>query len=275
MGLLDGKIALVTGGADGIGAATVRRLAAEGATVVVTDINGDGATQLAAAVGGLGLCHDAGSESDWEQVMSQVREAYGRLDVLVNNAGVGGGGAGDIEGQPLADFHKVMRVCLDSTFIGCKLAIGLMKHHGGSIINVSSVLGIRAAGFETAYSTAKGGVRLLTKSVAQHCARSGYGIRVNSVHPGYVLTNQVQTWIDVHHSDASKGNAVSRLREQLGATRVICFGDSDNDLSMFVMADECYAPDNARAAIKAAATAVIGHHHADGIADFLRERFSL
>jgi NAD(P)-dependent dehydrogenase (short-subunit alcohol dehydrogenase family) len=200
MGLLDGKIALVTGGADGIGAATVRRLAAEGATVVVTDINGDGATQLAAAVGGLGICHDAGSESDWEQVMKQVREAYGRLAVLVNNAGVGGGGAGDIEGQPLADFHKVMRVCLDSTFIGCKLAIGLMKHHGGSIINVSSVLGIRAAGFETAYSTAKGGVRLLTKSVAQHCARSGYGIRVNSVHPGYVLTNQVKTWIDAQEN---------------------------------------------------------------------------
>ena len=194
MGMLDGRIALVTGGADGIGAATVRRLAAEGATVVVTDINGEGAAQLATEVGGIGLHHDAGSEADWQRVMEQVRERFGRLDVLVNNAGVGGGGAGDIEGQPLADFHKVMRVCVDSTFIGCKLAIALMKEHGGAIINISSVHGIRAAGYETAYSTAKGAVRLLTKSVAQHCA--GYRIRVNSVHPGYVLTHQVQKWID-------------------------------------------------------------------------------
>lgn len=92
---------------------------------------------------------------------------------------------------------------------------------------------------------------------------------------GSAMEGEHLAWIDIHHSDASKGNAVRRLREQLGATRVICFGDSDNDLSMFAMADECYAPDNARAAIKAAATAVIGHHHADGIADFLRERFSL
>ena len=196
MGLLDTKIALVTGGADGIGAATARRLAAEGATVVVTDIDGAGASALATEIGGLGLQHDAGSEADWQRVIAEVRERYGRLDVLVNNAGVGGGGAGDIEGQPLADFHKVMRVCVDSTFIGCQLAIALMKQHGGAIINISSVHGIRAAGYETAYSTAKGAVRLLTKSVAQHCATAGYRIRVNSVHPGYVLTRQVQKWID-------------------------------------------------------------------------------
>ena len=196
MGLLDGKIALVTGGADGIGAATVRRLAGEGATVVVTDIDGERAIALAREVAGAGFAHDAGSEADWQRVMDAVRARFGRLDVLVNNAGVGGGGVGDIEGQPLADFHKVMRVCLDSTFIGCKLAIALMKQHGGAIVNVSSVHGIRAASYEAAYSTAKGGVRLLTKSVAQHCALSGYGIRVNSVHPGYVLTSQVQKWID-------------------------------------------------------------------------------
>ena len=200
MGMLDGKIALVTGGADGIGAATVRRLAAEGATLIVTDINAEGAAQLATEVGGVGIAHDAGSEAQWQQVMEQARARFGRLDVLVNNAGVGGGGAGDIEGQPLADFHKVMRVCLDSTFIGCKLAIALMKERGGSIVNVSSVHGIRAAGYEAAYSAAKGGVRLLTKSVAQHCARAGYGIRVNSVHPGYVLTHQVQKWIDAQEN---------------------------------------------------------------------------
>jgi hypothetical protein len=82
-------------------------------------------------------------------------------------------------------------------------------------------------------------------------------------------------WIDIHHSDASKGGAILQLKQDLGASRVICFGDSDNDLSMFAMADECYAPANAKPAIKAAATAVIGHHDANGVADFLRERFGL
>lgn len=208
MGLLDGKIALVTGGADGIGAATARRLAAEGATLLVTDINGEGALALAAEVGGVGFAHDAGSEPAWHAVMDAVRTRFGRLDVLVNNAGIGGGGIGDIEGQPLEDFHKVLRVCLDSTFIGCKLAIGLMKPQGGAIVNISSVHGIRAAGYEAAYSTAKGGVRLLTKSVAQHCARAGYRIRVNSVHPGYVLTSQVEKWIQQQADPAAVMNGL-------------------------------------------------------------------
>ncbi len=92
---------------------------------------------------------------------------------------------------------------------------------------------------------------------------------------GTALEGDDLDWIDIHHSDASKGGAIDILREQLGATRVLCFGDGDNDLSMFARADEAYAPDNARADVKAAATAVIGHHDQDGIARFLRERFDL
>jgi len=92
---------------------------------------------------------------------------------------------------------------------------------------------------------------------------------------GPAIENKALRWIDIHHSNASKGSAVTLLREQLGVSKVVCFGDSDNDLSMFAVADECYAPDNAKAAVKAAASAVIGHHNQDGIARFLRERFSL
>ena len=194
-GRVQDKVALVTGGADGIGAAAARRLAAEGATVVVTDINREGAERLADELGGLGLYHDAGSEADWVQAVREVRERYGRLDVLVNNAGIGKG-IGDIEHQTLDDYHEVMRVCCDSVFIGSKLAIELMRGTGGSIVNVSSIHGIRAAAHEAASSAAKGAIRLLTKSVALHCARQGYPIRSNSIHPGYILTTQMKAWME-------------------------------------------------------------------------------
>ncbi len=92
---------------------------------------------------------------------------------------------------------------------------------------------------------------------------------------GTAIEGDHLVWIDIHHGEASKGAAVTRLREELGASRVICFGDGDNDLSMFLMADECYAPDNAKPEIKAIATGVIGHHHEDGVAEFLRARFRL
>jgi hydroxymethylpyrimidine pyrophosphatase-like HAD family hydrolase len=92
---------------------------------------------------------------------------------------------------------------------------------------------------------------------------------------GDALEGEHLGWIDIHHSEASKGGAILQLKRDLGASRVICFGDSDNDLSMFAMADECYAPANAKSAVKAAATAIIGHHDQDGVAEFLRERFGL
>lgn len=92
---------------------------------------------------------------------------------------------------------------------------------------------------------------------------------------GIAMENRALRWIDIHHSNASKGNAVTQLREQLGITRTLCFGDSDNDLSMFAIADESYATDNAKAHVKTAATSVIGHHHSDGVARFLRDRFDL
>lgn len=195
MSKVKGQIALVTAAADGIGAATARLLTQEGATVVVTDINGEGATAVADEIGGTGIQHDAGSEEDWQRVISAVESQHGRLDILVNNAGIGSG-IGDIEHQTLDDYRAVMRVCVDSVFIGSKLAIELMKQNGGAIVNVSSVHGIRAAAHEAAYSAGKGAVRLLTKSIALYCAQSGYRIRANSVHPGYILTTMMKEWME-------------------------------------------------------------------------------
>ena len=147
------------------------------------------------------LLHQAnvGDDAAVRAMIERTRTEFGRLDVLVNNAGIGAG-IGDIEHQTLEDYHKVMRVTCDSVFIGSKCAIELMKAQGGSIggsiVNVSSIHGIKAAAHEAAYSAAKGAVRLLTKSVALHCARNGYRIRSNSVHPGYILTTQMVAWME-------------------------------------------------------------------------------
>ncbi len=196
MGKLAGKVAVITAAADGIGAATAETLAGEGATVVITDINGPGARAVAQRIGGqaLALDHDAGSEQDWHTVINTVKERFGRLDVLVNNAG--GTGAGTIENIKPQEFRDAMRLNLESTFIGCQLAVEIMKGAGGSIINVSSVLGIRASWHATAYGPAKAAVRMLTKCVALHCAENRYNIRCNSVHPGYILTRQTKKWFD-------------------------------------------------------------------------------
>ncbi len=232
MGRVEGRIALVTGGADGIGEAAARLLAAEGATVIVTDINEAGAAALGDSLGGLGLAHDATSEEGWRQVADTVRDRFGRLDVLVNNVG-GGLPDGNIEQRTLDDYHTVMRRNLDSVFIGCKLGIELMKDRsssmgGGSIINLSSVHGIRAAPHEAGYSASKGGVRLLTKSVALHCARAGYRIRVNSVHPGYILTGRMKKWV----ASSADGKA---MMEQLLAQHPIGFLGEPEDVAAAIL----------------------------------------
>jgi NAD(P)-dependent dehydrogenase (short-subunit alcohol dehydrogenase family) len=185
MGMLDGRIALVTGGADGIGAATVRRLAAEGATVVVTDINGEGAAQLAAEVGGIGLHHDAGSEADWQRVMEQVRERFGRLDVLVNNAGYGT--FGTVVDIDEAEWEALMAVNVRGVFLCCKHAIKAMRQTGGgTIVNVASVVAAVGIRNRAAYVASKGAVAALTRAISlDHVAE---GIRCNAISPGTIDT---------------------------------------------------------------------------------------
>ncbi len=196
MNKLEGKVALVTGGADGIGAAACRSLAAEGASVVVTDIDVERAQLMADSLGNgaSAVVMDVRDENAWRSVLDKIAADYERLDILVNNAG--GSGAGNIEEISIDDFRQSIRLNLESVFIGSKLAIEMMKHRGGNIINVSSIHGIRAAAHAASYTAGKGGVRLLTKSIALHCAQNGYGIRCNSIHPGYILTTQMQDWVN-------------------------------------------------------------------------------
>jgi NAD(P)-dependent dehydrogenase (short-subunit alcohol dehydrogenase family) len=203
---LTNKIALVTGAADGIGAACARELGALGATVVLTDINAAGAAAVAESIGAnaMAIAHDVCDPAAWQAVMDTIGTRYGKLDILVNNAG--GAGGGTIESTELDFYHNCMTLNVDSVFIGCKLAIELMRQQpqgGGSIINIASIHGLRGAPHAAAYTAAKGAVTMLTKSVARHCAMQGYNIRCNSVHPGYILTTQLQSWIDSNENPAA------------------------------------------------------------------------
>lgn len=191
-GRVRGKICLVTGAAQGLGLATSRALAFEGATVVMSDIDDKRGEDAAVALRSEGLDvhyvhHDATRPEAWEAVMADVLEKHGRIDVVVNNAG--GGLDCDIESMDFDHYRKMISLNLDTAFLGTKYAIEAMKKSGGgSIVNLSSIGGIIGTAALPAYSAAKGGVRLLSKCAAIHCGQRGYGIRVNSVHPGLIRT---------------------------------------------------------------------------------------
>lgn len=205
MGRLDGRVAIVTGAGKGIGAATSALLAGEGAKVLLTDIDAAAGEKIADDIqnrSGVAsfITHDVTDETAWEGVMAHAVATYGRVDILVNNAGIAPSG-GPIEDLSLADWRHVTAIDLDSVFLGCKHAIRAMKKNGkenggGSIINISSIMGIIGQPNAAAYNAAKGGVRLLTKVAALECADAGYGIRVNSVHPGFVDTPLVRNAVN-------------------------------------------------------------------------------
>jgi len=198
---LDGKVALVTGAARGIGAACAETLAAAGATVMVSDVLTDLGDALAARIGAGGgraefISLDVTSEPAWEQVLATTVEHLGGLDVVVNNAGVEF--LKPLAETELADWHRLFAVNVDGVFLGIKHAIRTMMPRGkagrgGSIINLSSVAGLIGFAGGAAYSASKGAVRLLSKSAALECAQGGLGIRVNSVHPGVVQTGMAES----------------------------------------------------------------------------------
>lgn len=196
MGRVQGKVALVTGGGGGLGAATARLLAREGATVLVTDIDQAGGAAVAAEIGAAAhfLRHDVTAEPDWEAALALAVERFGRLDILVNNAGISE--PGTIEDETLAHWRHTMAINADSVFLGCKHGVRAMKETGGgAIVNISSALGIKAGAAYAAYCASKAAVRLLTKSVALHCAERRYNIRCNSIHPGAIHTPMFERYI--------------------------------------------------------------------------------
>ncbi len=189
-------IAVVTGAAGGIGRAVVKALKAAGATVIATDMPADAEVDGADHY----LQHDVTSEADWCRVEALLRERYGRLDVLVNNAGISI--VTKIEDTPLSEWHRVNAVNVDSVIIAAQVLLDLLKAGGqaraggASIINFSSVGGLRGAAFNAAYCTSKAAVTMLTKCMGAEFAALGYNIRVNSVHPGGVETPMLFGIID-------------------------------------------------------------------------------
>jgi NAD(P)-dependent dehydrogenase (short-subunit alcohol dehydrogenase family) len=195
---LKNKVALVTGGARGIGAAICRAFAAEGARVIVTDLDEAGAAAVAEEIGAAAshLRLDVREELAWVCAMARVIDAHGRLDVLVNNAGITGLESGaapqDPEHASLESWHAVHRTNLDGVFLGCKHAIRVMRRAGreagGSIINLSSRSGMVGIPGAADYASSKAAVRNHTKSVALYCAEQNLPIRCNSIHPAAILT---------------------------------------------------------------------------------------
>lgn len=186
---LSGQVAIVTGGASGIGAASAALLAGAGARVIVADIQ-----PAAPDDAGRFVAHDVTTEASWQALLADVLAREGRLDIMVNNAGVSGG-VGSIESTDVATWQRVQGVNSEGVFLGCKYAIQGMKRTGpakpaskGSIVNLSSIAGLQSGAGGLAYTASKGAVRLLSKSVALYCAEKRYGIRCNSVHPGGVDT---------------------------------------------------------------------------------------
>ncbi|MBW4681618.1 MAG: glucose 1-dehydrogenase [Microcoleus vaginatus WJT46-NPBG5] len=188
---VEGKVALVTGGASGIGKATVEMLVREGAQVVITDMNeSEGKTLIEEIPGTIFLWHNVTNETLWESVISETITEFGKLDILVNCAGVTGMKAPqNPENTTLDTWRQVMSVNMEGVFLGCKHAIPAMKEKGGgSIVNVSSYAGIIGTPFATAYGASKAGVQQFSKSIALYCAQQGYKIRCNSILPGAILT---------------------------------------------------------------------------------------
>lgn len=192
MGRVDGKVALITGGASGIGRGCAELLASEGAKVFVTDVqDGLGKEVVSGIVGKGGAAtyarQDVTDEAVWAAIVALVVETYGRLDVLVNNAGIGMGGP--ITEFTLEQWRLQQSINVEGVFLGLKHSIPAMrKGGGGSIINMSSIAGMKGSANMGAYCATKGAVRLLSKSIALECAQQKDGIRVNSVHPGIIDT---------------------------------------------------------------------------------------
>jgi NAD(P)-dependent dehydrogenase (short-subunit alcohol dehydrogenase family) len=209
-GRVAGKVALVTGGSSGIGAGCAQLLAREGAAVVITDIQDEKGKWLAedlvkAGLKAVYLHHDVTSEDEWIAVVAEVEKLHGRLDILVNNAGIGIG-CPDITQMSLADWRRQQAINVEGVFLGIKHGLKLMRKagNGGSIINMSSVAGLKGAAILAGYCATKGAVRLFTKAIALECGQMKDGVRVNSVHPGLIET---PIWLTITNPSGEGTNA--------------------------------------------------------------------
>lgn len=238
MGRVDGKVCIVTGAASGMGKADAMLLAREGATVVLTDLNRNEGEKIAAEIGDKAVFmeQDVASEAAWQQVIADVVERFGRLDVLVNNAGMMR--MSGILDCSLEEYQLLNKVNNDSVFLGCKHAIPAMAASGGgSIINMSSVAALHGMPFIPAYSASKGAVAALTKSVAMFCREQNNGIRVNSIHPDGVKTPMVVKVAT--GNDTATQEEVDALGDAMAQTKnPFCEPEDVANLVLFLASEE-------------------------------------
>ena len=209
---LENRIVLISGGASGIGAATARLVVREGGKVVLADRDEARGRALAAELGA--AVHfvdlDVTLEPSWKAAVATTVSTFGGIHGLLNAAGVGV--RNDIETCTLEEYRRVNDINALGTFLGCKSVIAAMRESGGgSIVNISSVLGLRGAAQAMAYSASKGAVRALTKSVALHCAQMKYDIRCNSVHPGYIDTPMIAPRLDQNVGNMTGRQALEEM----------------------------------------------------------------
>lgn len=238
MGRVQDKVAIVTGGASGVGKADCLLLAREGAKVVVTDIdekNGQAVARQITDEGGQArfVKHDISSEADWQNVIRVAQEAFGGLDILVNNAAILA--IGSIEDTTLELYQKIQRVNSDGYFLGCKYGYAAMKQRGGgSIVNMSSISGIGGSSSFVAYSASKGAVAAMTRSIAAHSRINHLNIRCNSIHPDGIKTPMV------FNLQAQSGGKQPQVRQNDPKQVLARFSDPEDiaQLVLFLASDE-------------------------------------
>jgi NAD(P)-dependent dehydrogenase (short-subunit alcohol dehydrogenase family) len=212
-GRLAGKAAIVTGGASGIGEAIVRRFRAEGADVLLCDVDEAGGAQVAEESGAIFQRHDVAAEADWQDAIDRVAARFGRLDIVVNNAGIVSNQ--DIAGTMLESWNRIVAVNLTGPMLGCRFGIEAMRNNpggpSGSLINLGSTTSFLGLANDAAYTMSKAGVVGLTRSIATWCAREGLPIRCNSLHPGATRTAILARAFEAHPEVEIKVNAMSPM----------------------------------------------------------------
>lgn len=250
-GRVAGKVVLVTGGGSGIGRATATLLASEGASVVVTDVDRNGGQQTAQQIGGAAsfLPQDTTQDQDWKRVIAEVLAKHGRLDGLVNNAGVSGPYPSTFESEDVEQWRRIFAVNVEGVFLGCKHGVPAIRDSGGgSIVNLSSLAALLGTPDLSAYGASKGAVRQFTKTVAIQCARKGYKVRCNSVHPGVIDTPMGNTLMT---SDATRERVRKRIPlGELGRPEDIGYG------VLFLISDESRYMTGAELVIDAGMSAI-------------------
>jgi NAD(P)-dependent dehydrogenase (short-subunit alcohol dehydrogenase family) len=256
---LKGRVALVTGGARGIGAATAKAIAAAGAKVVVSDI-ADG-SECASAIGGAYVKHDVRSEDEWIAAVAFAKDKFGGLDILVNNAGIFW--VKPMAMETLEAFRHMQQINVEGVFLGLKYAIPAIAERGGqwdgggAIVNLSSVAGIVGGPNIIAYNASKGAVRLMTKSAALECAQAGMKVRVNSVHPGIIDTPMMAEAADA--LGKATGQGANSLRASFAERHPMKRMGRDTDIAnavVFLVSDQAAFMTGAELVVDGGMTAI-------------------